>query len=236
MKVVITGVGRRLGFELAQHFLNQGHQVIGTYRQVYPEIAKLESLGAELYSLELTDRAAVQQFADDIAAKHPSIDVLIHNASAFSPTPDDRSQALADFDTFSSVHIEVPFILNETLRKNLANSACTHGNIIHITDIYVQKPSPKFRLYCASKAALQSLNDSYALSMAPEIRVNAVLPGPLAFLPEHSEAAKKQVLAATPLQTLGGFAPVVQTVDFILNNPYLTGASIRVDGGRSLAM
>ncbi|MFC3852625.1 SDR family oxidoreductase [Salinispirillum marinum] len=236
MKVVITGVGRRLGFELAQHFLTQGHQVIGTYRQSYPEIATLDSMGAELYPLELTDRTAVQQFADDIAHKHPSIDVLIHNASAFSPTPDDRTQALTDFDTFSSVHIQVPFILNETLRDNLANSTYQHGNIIHLTDIYVQKPSPKFRLYCASKAALQSLNDSYAISLAPKIRVNAILPGPLAFLPEHSEAAKKQVLAATPLQTLGGFSPVIQTVDYIINNPYLTGASIRVDGGRSLAM
>lgn len=236
MVVLITGVGRRLGLTLAQHFIARGDQVIGTFRQHYPEVDELRAQGADVSELELTDLAAVQQWAEKKALQYPSLDVLIHNASAFKPTADDTTQGLADLATFNCVHMQVPYILNETFSPNLRASTQLHGNIIHITDIYVKKPNPTFSLYCASKAGLQSLNDSYAQSLAPHIRVNAIQPGPLAFLPEHSEAAKEKVLAATPLAALGGFTPVVQAVDFILHNDYLTGASLAIDGGRSLVL
>ncbi|WLD59250.1 SDR family oxidoreductase [Salinispirillum sp. LH 10-3-1] len=234
MVVVITGVGRRLGLALAQHFLAQGDQVVGTFRSHYPELEELRAQGADITELELTDLTAVQHWATQKAEKYPSIDVLIHNASAFKPTADNHVQGLSDLALFTCVHMQVPYVLNEVFSANLRASTQRHGNIIHITDIYVKKPNPTFSLYCASKAGLQSLNDSYAQTLAPDVRVNAIQPGPLAFLPEHSEAAKEKVLAATPLATLGGFEPVVQAVDFILSNDYLTGASLAIDGGRSL--
>ncbi|MEX0584891.1 MAG: SDR family oxidoreductase, partial [Natronospirillum sp.] len=138
------------------------------------------------------------------------------------------------FAEFFQIHMQVPYLINERCIEALQNCPELHGNIIHITDIYVHKPAPNFRTYCATKAGLQSLNDSYAQCLAPDIRVNAIQPGPLAFLPEHSEAAQRAVMASTPLKRLGGFEPVIQTVDFILQNDYLTGASINVDGGRML--
>lgn len=236
MNVVITGLGRRLGLALAEHFMARGDTVIGTYRTEYPNITRLAEMGAQVSQLELTDLAAVQAWAKQTASDFPVIDVLIHNASAFNPTATQIDQGIEDLQHFTAVHMQVPYILNETLRTNLLASQERHGNIIHITDIYVKKPNPNFSLYCATKAGLQSLNDSYAQTLAPKIRVNAIQPGPLAFLPDHSEAAKQKVLAATPLAELGGFEPVVQTVDFILSNHYLTGASIAVDGGRSLVM
>ncbi len=236
MIVVITGVGRRLGLELAHHFLSAGHRVVGTYRTRYEAVDTLADAGADLSPLELTDPEAVRYWAEQVRDRYTHIDVLIHNASAFTPTKSDPGEAADQFGQFFSVHMQAPFIINEVLTPALQASPERHANLIHITDIYVHRPSPENRSYCATKAGLQSLNDSYAQWLAPKVRVNAIQPGPLAFLPEHSDEAKEKVMASTPLQELGGFGPIVKTVDYILDNDYLTGTSIPVDGGRRWVM
>ena len=234
MIAVITGAGRRLGYELAKHLLGRNWQVVGSYRTHYSEVDELASLGADMTRLELTDLDAVDAWIQGVVDRYPHISLLVHNASAFTPTPDEPLDGAKRFAEFFQIHMQVPYLVNERCVEALQRCPETHGNIIHITDITVQKAEPQFRTYCATKAGLQSLSDSYAQLLAPKVRVNAILPGPLEFLPEHTEAARQKVLAATPLKIMGGFQPVVKTVDYILDNDYLTGASIRVDGGRSL--
>lgn len=232
MNVLITGAGRRLGYELAQFFIAGGHHVIGCYRTHYPEVDALVKAGADLTALELTDIAAVDHWLTQVLARYASLDVVVHNASAFMPTGDDIAAELMHFETYFRVHMQVPFLINERCVDAL--KASQKGNIIHITDIFARRPSPRFRTYCATKAGLQNLNHAYARLLAPEIRVNAIEPGPLEFLPEHTPEDQTLVLAETPLQRMGGFQPVIQTVAYILANDYLTGAHIPVDGGRSL--
>ena len=234
MIVVITGAGRRLGHALANHFLDQGHTVVGSYRTHYAEVDQLRDRGADLAEVELTDLKAVDEWIQSVVQRYPYLSLLLHNASAFRPTEDDPLAELVAFQQYFQVHMQAPFLLNERCLPALRACPEETANIIHITDIFTRRPSPRFRTYCATKAGLQNMNHAYARVLAPAVRVNAIEPGPLEFLPEHSEEARQQVLAETPLQRMGGFTPVVQTVDYILGNPYLTGASIPVDGGRSL--
>lgn len=234
MIVVITGAGRRLGYELANHFLDQGHTVIGCYRTHYAEVDELQARGADLTALELTDLEAVDAWIQGVVERYPYISLLLHNASSFRPAEDDPVAELVAFEQYFRVHMQAPFLLNERCMSALRACPEESANIIHVTDIFTRRPSPRFRTYCATKAGLQNMNHAYARMLAPDIRVNAIEPGPLEFLPEHSEEARQEVLRETPLQRMGGFAPVVQTVDYILANSYLTGASIPVDGGRSL--
>ncbi|MCH8550923.1 MAG: SDR family oxidoreductase [Natronospirillum sp.] len=234
MIVVITGAGRRLGYELASHFLSAGHTVVGCYRTHYTEVDDLRQRGADLTQVELTDLEAVDSWIQGVVTRYPHISLLLHNASAFRPVGDDPKAELKAFAEYFQVHMQVPFLLNERCADALRACPDSKGNIIHITDIFTDRPSPRFRTYCATKAGLGNMSHAYARLLAPEIRVNTIQPGPLEFLPEHSEEARVQVLQETPLQRMGGFGPVVQTVDYILANDYLTGASIPVDGGRSL--
>jgi dihydromonapterin reductase/dihydrofolate reductase len=74
------------------------------------------------------------------------------------------------------------------------------------------------------------------MTLAPNVRVNSIQPGPLLFLPSHSEADKKKVLDNTLLPIEAGFAPIAKTIDYILNNHFVTGAHHKVDGGRSIKM
>ena len=92
------------------------------------------------------------------------------------------------------------------------------------------------RPYVATKAGAHSLAMSFARELAPAVRVNTIEPGPILFLDEHGDAWRQQVLARTPLAREGGLEPIWQAVRLLMANDYMTGASIRVDGGRALAV
>ncbi len=158
---------------------------------------------------------------------------MIHNASAFEPQATDPAAQLAQFEQFYRVHMAAPFQLNQALAPQLASNP--NASIIHITDIYIHAPAPRFASYVATKAGAHSLAMSFARELAPAVRVNTIEPGPILFLDEHDEAWRQQVLAKTPLAREGGLEPIWQAVQLLMGNSYMTGASIKVDGGRALA-
>lgn len=109
------------------------------------------------------------------------------------------------------------------------------ADIIHITDINAENPTPDFDIYGTTKAGLHNMTLALAKKFAPEIKVNAVAPGPVLFTASHSDAVKQQMMAETPLAREGGAEPVYLAIRSILENPFLTGISIPVDGGRRLS-
>ncbi len=80
------------------------------------------------------------------------------------------------------------------------------------------------------------MTQAFSKTLAPDVRVNAIQPGPILFLPEHDNEHKMQVLDETPLRVEGGLKPMIDTVRFLRDNPFLTGESIKVDGGRALKL
>jgi dihydromonapterin reductase/dihydrofolate reductase len=81
---------------------------------------------------------------------------------------------------------------------------------------------------------LENLSKSFAKKLAPKVRVNTIQPGALAFLPEHSEDAKTVVLQNSLLKIEAGFDPILRAIHSIIDNPFITGTAIKVDGGRSI--
>ncbi len=232
---LITGAGRRLGYELCRHFLAQGWRVIAHYRSATPEIDALGSLGAITLQADFEDDASVLALLEQVKMSIPHLDLLVHNASCFYKETDDLAANLRAMDAFYRVHMKAPYTLNIGLEAHLRASPQTYADVIHITDIFADRPNAIYTAYCASKAGLANLSLSFAKRFAPNIKVNAIQPGPIKFLESHSEAAKAAILQETLLGVEGGFEPVVQMVDAIVSNPFLTGAAYKVDGGRSLA-
>lgn len=233
MRALVTGCGRRLGFYLCEQLVTAGWQVTGSYRSERPELAHLRALGVELVKADFAREGEVGGL---IAALAPYQDLalVIHNASAFEPQADEQSAQLAQFEQFYRVHMAAPFQLNRALAPRLAQNA--NAGIIHVTDIYIHAPAPRFAAYVATKAGAHSLAMSFARELAPAVRVNTIEPGPILFLDEHGDEWREQVLAKTPLAREGGLEPIWQAVQLLISNDYMTGASIRVDGGRSLAV
>lgn len=231
----VTGAGRRLGYELCRYWLAQGWQVIAHYRSESADIETLRSLGAITLQADFEDDASVLSLIAQIKAQVPYLDLVVHNASCFYRESDDLEANLRAMDAFYRVHMKAPYALNIGLEPLLRATPHEHADVIHITDIFADRPNAMFTAYCSSKAGLANLSLSFAKRFAPKIKVNSIQPGPVKFLDSHTEAAKAAVLRETLLGREGGFEPVVQMVAAIVGNPFLTGAAYKVDGGRSLA-
>ncbi|MCK7458318.1 SDR family NAD(P)-dependent oxidoreductase [Idiomarina aminovorans] len=228
---VITGAGRRFGFELAKALLAEGYQLFAHYNSSRKGINELESLGATAVQADFTDLDSIQTMIQTINNATDSIDLLVNNASCFfdNETVNNDNNALA---AVFQVHGMAPYLLINGLQTKLGQSK--NGLVINITDIYADRPSTDYIAYCAAKAGLANMTQAFAKSLAPSVRVNAIQPGPILFLPEHDKEHRAQVLDETPLRVEGGLEPMIETVRFLRDNPFITGEAIKVDGGRGL--
>lgn len=228
---LITGAGRRFGFELAQSLIREGYRVLAHYNRSRDGIAELESLGAIPLQANFADQNSLNAMIDTVKHTTDTLDLLVNNASCFydNDTVDNDPDALA---AVFQVHSIAPYQLITGLQQLLSQSG--NGLVINITDIYTDSPSPRYIAYCAAKAGLANMTQAFAKTLAPAVRVNAIQPGPILFLPEHDSQHRQAVLNETPLKVEGGLQPMIDTVGFLRDNPFITGESIKVDGGRAL--
>lgn len=245
--VVITGIGQRLGLNLAEFFLAKQHKIIGTYRTERDSIKALKSNGAELYQVDFYNPKQTQQFINSVISNHDAVDCLIHNASDWHDDKDDLdfSDYHQIFSNMMTIHAEVPYQLNLAFKSLLtanqstsangsANFAKPYSDIIHISDYVAFKGSKKHVAYAASKAALENLTLSFAQRYAPHIKVNSIAPALLAFNEHDDDNYKTKARNKSLLQTEGSFAEAINTVEWLMNSRYITGRTIHLDGGRHL--
>ncbi|CBL44015.1 oxidoreductase, short chain dehydrogenase/reductase family [gamma proteobacterium HdN1] len=232
---LITGAGRRLGATLCRYWLAQGWQVIGHYRTETAEVSALRALGATMLQADFERPDEVAGMVEQLTTQLPWLDLIVHNASSFSPDVDDLERNLAAMDGFFQVHMKAPYAINLGLHDLLLATPRTSADIIHITDIFADRPDARYAAYCASKAGLANLSLSFAKRFAPKIKVNAIQPGPIKFLDSHADENRVAILRETLLGREGGFEPVVQMIAALVANPFVTGAAYKVDGGRSLS-
>ncbi|MEX1220575.1 MAG: SDR family NAD(P)-dependent oxidoreductase [Idiomarina sp.] len=228
---LVTGAGRRFGFELAQSLLQEGFLVFAHYNTSKAGVEQLEQDGAIALQADFNDINSIAKLIGQVKQRTDKLDLLVNNASCFfnnDAVDNDNDKLAAVFN----VHALVPYLLIRDLAQLLA--AADDGLVVNITDIYTDSPSTDYVAYCAAKAGLANLTQSFAKQLAPDVRVNAIQPGPILFLPEHDDEHRKQVMEQTPLKAEGGLQPMIDTVRFLRSNPFLTGESIKVDGGRAL--
>lgn len=233
LPIFITGVGKRLGLGLAQHFLANGIPVIGTYRTEYPVLKTLEEQGAELYQCDFYNQLSVDSLIELVARKYPKLRAIIHNASDWIP----EKSALVPSEIMSKmmqVHVSVPYQINLALSHLLVCEDQASADIIHLTDYVSDKGSKKHIAYAASKAALSNMTLSFAASFAPGIKVNAIAPALVMFNAADDEAYKHKAVKKALIEKEGGLQEVISAVDYLLLSRYVTGRTMHLDGGRHL--
>ncbi|MGL4515241.1 MAG: dihydromonapterin reductase [Shewanella sp.] len=234
--MIITGVGKRIGYALAKHLLAQGHCVIGTYRRHYPSIDELQALGATVIQCDFYDNAQLQTLIEQLS-QYPAIRAIIHNASDWLADNSAGFTAHEVMQRMMQVHVSVPYQINLALASQL--QAAAQGevgacDIIHLTDYVAEKGSAKHIAYAASKAALDNLTLSFAAKLAPEVKVNAIAPAMILFNPSDDDAYRQKTLAKAMLPKEAGNQEIIALVKYLLNSRYVTGRSHHVDGGRHL--
>jgi len=231
--ILITGVGKRIGYALACHFLDKGQPVIGTFRTRYAELDALQEKGCILYHCDFYQKTQVKVLIFTIKQNHPELRAIIHNASDWLA---DKSKQGSEeiFFRMMQVHAAAPYQLNLALSENLNHRTREMTDIIHISDYVAQTGSSKHILYAASKAAIENMTLSFAAKLAPRTKVNCIAPALVKFQPDDGEEYKAKALSKSLVEKEGGIAEVLHSIDYLLQSKYITGRILHLDGGRHL--
>jgi pteridine reductase len=237
---LVTGAARRIGAVIARALHGQGfdvvlhcHQSIDEAHALAEELNQARPDSACVQETNLMDIKAITALITHACTWRGRLDVLVNNASCFIKTVPGVLDEHA-WDTLWAVNVKAPFWLSEHAREALAK---THGCIVNITDIQAEKPRQDYAVYVQTKAALKMQTEALGLTYAPDVRVNAVAPGATMW-PEGenalSEAVQADMILNTPLKCHGAPTWVSEAVLSLVSNQFITGQTLRVDGGRSL--
>lgn len=237
---LVTGSARRIGAAIVKKLHSAGYKVVIHCRFALNEAHSLavdlnnERIdSAFVLQRELTEPGAAEEIITTIIEWGGRLDLLVNNASVFLRTEfDDFVEQ--DWQMLFDINVKVPFLLSQAARPFLQKNS---GAIINITDIHAEKPLKGYSAYCQTKAALEMQTKALAREFSPEIRVNAVAPGAIAW-PENgnslSSNIQKEIIAKTPLKCHGAPDYIAQAILVLAENPFITGQILKVDGGRSL--
>ncbi len=239
--ILITGGAKRVGAAISRMLHAGGANLMIHYRQSVTEARALQAElnlkrpnSAAIIHGDLLNLAVLPKLIQETVNHFGHLDVLINNASSYYATElgeigDDQWQDLI------GSNLKAPLFLSQAASSELAK---TRGCIINITDMHVERPKKGYIVYSVAKAGLVTLTKSLAHEMAPDVRVNAVAPGPVMWPednPQFDEVYRKRVISQTLLKRLGEADDVAKAVRFLIQDaPFMTGQVIAVDGGRSL--
>lgn len=237
--ILVTGAARRVGAAVARSLHGAGARIVLHYRSAANEA---EALAREFNALRADSAACVRgdlardgepaRIAADALACFGRLDGLVNNASSFFPTALGEIDETAWSELIGS-NLKGPLFLTQALAPALREA---RGAIVNIVDIHAERPFRGYLVYCAAKAGLLGLTRALAVELAPQVRVNGVSPGPIAW-PEDGQYAPEErsaIIADTLLQRQGSPEDIASAVRFLmLDAPYVTGQILAVDGGRS---
>ncbi len=230
---LVTGSAKRIGKEIVLSLAKDGCNVIVHYNRSETEAEEVRKL-AESYGVKalkfkanLEKTEEVLRLIEEIKKEVGRIDILVNNASIYYPTKLDEITD-EDFNRFYSIHVKAPFYLSREFGELMKENG--EGRIINIVDYSAIKPYPDFIPYTASKGALLTMTKAFAKELAPEVLVNAVLPGPI--IPPEDLEGKDIPLKKTILKKWGGAVEIYKAVKYFIDSDFTTGAFLPVEGGR----
>jgi pteridine reductase len=237
---LVTGASRRIGAAIARLLHEKGFRValhchlsLMEARSLADSLNQIRKDSAAVFQADLSAPEVCGKLMTSVMAWSTRLDVLVNNASLFLKSECQEFKS-RDWQDLFALNVQAPFELSCAAFPLLA---CHNGSIINIIDIHAEKPLKGYSVYCQTKAALLMQTRSLAREFAPKVRVNAVAPGAIAW-PEHDNALdekiQQKIIAKTPLKCHGEPKQIAQAVVALLDNTFITGQVLNVDGGRSI--
>jgi NAD(P)-dependent dehydrogenase (short-subunit alcohol dehydrogenase family) len=235
---LITGAAKRLGKEMSLYLGSLGWNVAMHYNSSETEAnlfrnelhASFPGQQFELFKADLGQTDEVEQLLPRVIEKMGTVDLLINNASVFEPARFSTTPTEL-LDRQMNVNFKAPFILTRYFAQ-----CCKSGLIINFIDTRIVSNKSNYAAYTLSKKALWEMTKMAALEFGPDIRINAIAPG-LTLPPEDKGEEYLWKLAENiAMKRPGGSKPILSSLDYILNNEYLTGQLLFCDGGENLGL
>jgi pteridine reductase len=239
---LVTGSGkRRVGWHVAQALAQRGYALLVHYHSSAEEAAEtvssLRGHGVEAQALQadLADESEVQRLFQAALDPFGRLDVLVNCAGLWQKKRLEDVTA-ADVRRHFEVNVLATFLCAQWAGLVMVNQP-EGGCIVNLGDWAESRPYVDYAAYFASKGAIPTLTRCLAVELGtrnPRVRVNCILPGPVMLPPELSESERRQAIAATLVQQEGSPENVAQAVLALIENDFITGACLPVDGGRTI--
>jgi pteridine reductase len=239
---LVTGSGkRRVGRAVAEALANRGYDLALHYHTAAAEaaraVADLRSRGVEAVAqqADLTQEKAARHLVDFSLEQFGRLDVLVNSAAIYQTKPFEEVTA-ADVRQHFEANVLSTFVCAQQAGLAMVRQP-EGGCIINFGDWAVARPYLHYSAYLATKGAIPSLTRCLAVELGtrnPRVRVNCILPGPVLFPTDLPEAERQQAIQATLLQRAGQPENIAQAVLALVDNEFITGVCLTVDGGRTI--
>ena len=234
--VLITGGTKRIGKSIVKFLASAGLNIAIQYNNSSKEAKRLElefknyKKKFATFQFDFENSKNIEKFYKTIQKEFGNIDLLINNASAFD-FDTIKTSTNQTFDKHININLKAPFFLSKLFTLNLKRK---NGMIINILDQRVKNITPYFTSYTISKSALNTLTKSLALSLAPNIRVNGISPGPTLKSKNQTALQFKHQILNTPLKKQVNLNEINNAIEYLINNDSITGEILTIDSGQSL--
>ena len=240
--VLITGGAKRVGAAICRRIHASGANLMlhyrasaGEARLLQAELNHVRPNSVALIQADLLDTGKISSIVEQTLKNFGRLDALVNNASSFFQTPIGEITT-EGWNDLIGTNLQAPLFLAQAAAPALRKA---QGAIVNIADIHADRPLKNYVVYSVAKAGLVGLTRSLARELAPEVRVNAVAPGPVLWPDDASfdELSRQRIISHTPLKREGTPEDIAGAVYFLLADaPYVTGETINVDGGRHVSI
>jgi len=236
--LLITGAATRVGKAIALHFAEKGWNIALHYFRSSSKAKELKKIIEQnwvkvaLIKADLKNSKQVEKIVPLAKKKLGAIDCLINNAALF------EKDDISNFTTKSwNDHFNINLLAPAILTKQFAKQASkkTVSNIINIIDQRIFNLTPFFMSYTISKSGLQTLTQTMAMRLGPNIKVNAIAPGPTIKSKRQTDRHFRNQVKSTLLKKSVRLEDICDTVEFLINNNSITGQIVAVDSGQNLS-
>ena len=232
---LVTGGAVRLGKAISLALAKQGYDIALHYNTSDESAQKtceeIESLGVscKVFQLDLSKAEQLQSFLESIKETFPNLSILINSASGYTQATIKQTK-VATFNDLFAVNLRTPFFLSKAFVQ-----VCDSGVIVNICDNKIGFNQFEYAAYLLTKKALAELTKLAALEFAPNIRVNAISPGVVMPMKSRSAEYIDWRIQGIPLNKQGTTKNISDALLFLINNEFITGQTIFVDGGEVIA-
>ncbi len=238
--IIITGASRGIGREIAKTLAREGYTIIANYNKSEKEAQKLkkelqeENKEIDIYKANIANEEETQEMIKYVIKKYKKIDVLINNAGI------DKIQLVTevtkkDWDEIINTNLYGTFYISQQAAKNMIQNK--QGKIINISSIWGQIGASMEVVYSISKAGVDGLTKALAKELGPSgIQVNSIAPGFIKteMNSNFNEQEINEIKDEIPLQKLGECTDIAKCVKWLIEDNYVTGQVIAINGGWSI--
>lgn len=231
---LVTGGGKRLGRAICLALAERGYDIAVHYNSSQNEAEDtaeaIEDLGvnSETFQHDLSDTSNSGEFIKSVARVFPGLSLLVNSASLFENI-EFQDVTEEQFERDFNINFKSPFFLS----KNFSEEPSAE-HIVNLLDTRISQIETEHFVYNLTKKSLRDFTLMAAKTLGPRIRVNGICPGPILPPPGKDKSYLEKIAQDTSLKTPGNPDYIITALNYLLDNPYVTGECLFVDGGQHL--